>query len=83
MPYMLHPLWKTSLSSLSEDELWEHYETCLRAFDWYYSYSDDHGVYQAGTEQQAHVHALRTKLTEVDADRANALYEKHSPWTKG
>ncbi len=80
MPYFLHALWKTDLKELSEADLWEHYEKCLKAHDWTYQYSDDHGVWRAGTEESDHLSAIR-KLTEADdKDRSDKLYWRHCFW---
>lgn len=80
MPYFLHPLWKTTLGSLTEEQLWEHYDKCLRAHDWTFEYSDDHGVWRAGTEERDHIAAIRKILSESDEDAANKLYWKYSPF---
>ena len=80
MPYYLSPLWTTKLNGLSEDQIWDHLEVCLKAFDWTYNFSDDGGVYRAGVEQNNHLDAVMKYCRELDEDRANTLYYKHSFW---
>lgn len=80
MPYFLAPLWKTNLSSLSETELWDHFEKCLKVHDWTYSFSDDHGVWIAGKEQKDHLNKILGELRSIDADRANKMYYEACPW---
>jgi hypothetical protein len=80
MPYSLAPLWKLDINSLSEEELWEHFEKCLKAHDWTYDYSDDHGVWRAGEEQTTHLHAVLTIARKYDRERAVNMYNSANPW---
>lgn len=80
MPYFLAPLWTTDPTELSEEEMWEHYERCLKAHDWMYMMSDDGGVYRAGEEQRNHIALLFEHLRLKDQPRTENLYNKHAPW---
>jgi hypothetical protein len=80
MPYFLAPIWKTTLDSLSNEELWVHFEKCLKAYDWYYSTTDDHGVWRAGEEQNEHLQAVSDRVRELDRERADRIYCKACPW---
>lgn len=80
MPYVLAPLWKTKISSLSEEERWEHLQVCLKAYDWYYAMSDDHGVWRSGEDQRAHLEQLMETLAKTDGERVQEMYDKASPW---
>jgi len=80
MPYFLAPLWNTTLTSLNEEELWDHFEKCLKAHDWTYNYSDDHGVWRAGEEQAAHLNKVLEGVRAVDRERADRMYYGACPW---
>lgn len=80
MPYFVALLWKTDITSLSENELWRHYERCLAAHDWTYEDSDDHNVWLAGMEQSNHLLRVRQAVSKLDKQRADSLYNEKCPW---
>lgn len=80
MPYYLAEIWKTDIDQLTTPELWEHYEHCLKAFDWTYNFSDDHGVWESGREQESHLESVRHILEQIDDTRADDLFYKYSFW---
>lgn len=80
MPYFLAPLWTKTLGSVTDEQLWEHYEKCLAAYDWYFAMSDDQGVWRAGQEQRDHLEAVMERLKQIDEDRTIELYTQASPW---
>ena len=44
---------------------WEDYMDKLRKHDWYYEYSDDHGVWRRGSDERDQ---LRRLQEEIDSD---------------
>ena len=80
MPYYLTDLWKEDFHEMNNEQLWKHYEDCLKAHDWTYSYSDDHGVWQAGEDQYDHLKHVKLIAEELDREKAQKLYWKHSFW---
>ena len=52
----------------------------LENHDWFYSYSDDHRVWQKGRDQSADINTLLNKAKELGyGDAASELYQKHIP----
>lgn len=80
MPYFLAPIWKTALEPMAEEELWDHYKKCLRAYDWYYIMSDDNDVWQAGEDQYNHLRRVAERVHRFDRKRADKLYCSACPW---
>lgn len=80
MPYFLADLWKVSLTHLTEDEVWAHYEQCLKEHDWTFNYSDDAGAYRAGQDQASHLEKVRTYCSSLDKELADQLFFKYSFW---
>jgi len=72
-------LWLIDVSTLSTDELWEHFEACLKVHDWYFAMSDDHRYWIAGIAQRNHLDECVKRLNDVDASRKDALLEKYRP----
>ena len=78
MPATLRDVWKADFHEMDNDELWNHYEDCLKAHDWTYDFSDDHQVWQVGNEERKHLLGVKALLEDVDRDNANTLYWKYS-----
>lgn len=56
----------------------EKFEEMLKNHDWYYEYSDDHGVWQAGRRSKGEVMAELTRLKNTEmSQRAIELFEKY------
>ena len=72
-------MWKIDLTTLSNDELWEHFEQIVKAHDWWFAMSDDHRVWVNGTAQQAHLTECSNILGELDASRRDSILEKYAP----
>ena len=52
----------------------------LEKHDWFYSYSDDHTVWQKGRDQSSDINTLLNKAKELGyGDAASELYQKHIP----
>jgi len=51
--------------------------------DWYYAYSDDHGVWQRGLDA---ANVLTDKMNELKdlgfGPQVDALWDTHCPWAK-
>jgi hypothetical protein len=64
---------------MHRDDIWANLEDHLKTHDWYYAFSDDHRVWQAG-EQARHVLLdLLNDANKVDADKARALFRRYAP----
>ena len=63
--------------SIIDETNWESFEHLLKIHDWYYSYSDDHRVWQRGQTAEDTLQRRFRSLKEVDAPRAQALYDKY------
>lgn len=58
-------------------DLADHMDT----HDWYYTYSDDHGVWQRGVESAKQMTAKMNELKELGfEDLVDELWETHCPW---
>lgn len=58
-------------------DLADHMDT----HDWYYTYSDDHGVWQRGVESAKHMTAMMNELKELGFEaQVDELWETHCPW---
>lgn len=68
---------------MTEDELWVHYHDCLQCMDWTYHFSDDHGVWQAGSEKEKHLIGLRKIVKRFDEEIADLLWNTYNPWLNG
>jgi hypothetical protein len=71
--------WKTDLTKLSNDELWEHFKELVKTHDWWFAMSDDHRVWVNGITQQAHLKECSNILGKLDASRRNSILEKYAP----
>ena len=80
MPSVLGRIWTQPIADLSEPELWELYEKCLKGHDWYYNYSDDHSVWRNGCTQSDRLTTLRGQLSDIDEARSNRMYWLACPW---
>lgn len=54
----------------------EMLELCLKHHDWYYQYSDDHRVWQAGRSAYARIQSLMAKVGEP---LATELFNRYCP----
>ena len=75
-----NPIFKIKFNELNEQELWKHYDQCLRQHDWGYEYSDDNRYWTNGTVESSYLGALKEKLKSIDKIRANNMYFMHSPF---
>ena len=78
MPHFLAVIWLLDPNELNEQELWEHYEECLRAFDWTYQASNDAEVWHIGQQQEDHLTQVRNRCSALDPTRAYKLYYRYS-----
>ncbi|MGW8177806.1 MAG: hypothetical protein ACWGQW_03315 [bacterium] len=62
-----------------ENDLVFAYEEALRKHDWYYTYSDDGGVFRAGENSSYRIRTLGKKIPEEDQKR---LWNQYCPWAK-
>ena len=54
-------------------------EAC-RSHDWFYNYSDDHRVWQKGSQESARISAMLKELKEHGLEEeANKIYDEHRP----
>tara|TARA_Y100000996_G_scaffold85987_1_gene59785 strand:- start:6277 stop:6549 length:273 start_codon:yes stop_codon:yes gene_type:complete len=52
----------------------------LEKHDWFYSYSDDHTVWQKGRDQRSDIRTLLNQANELGyGDAASEIYNKHVP----
>lgn len=63
-----------------EKDIWAIYEEALKHHDWTFQYSDDHRVWTRGMDQQHRIRDLKNLTDELDKDRSQKLYWKHSFW---
>lgn len=71
--------WTEDIDNKPEDERWSRYETMLESKDWFYDLHESAACFEAGLIQNEIIDRLRTQLSEIDKERADALYEKHMP----
>lgn len=58
----------------------ENFEALLKNHDWYFEYSDDHRVWQAGRVERGQIFQARKALIEQGLDKeVEELYNKYSP----
>jgi hypothetical protein len=69
---------ETNTSNMSNDQLWIHYESCLKLHDWSYDYSDDFYIWEIGSKERHHINNLLLKLGQIDSFKAQSLYDKYS-----
>ena len=56
-------------------------EECLKTMDWYYDYSDDHGVWKRGRDKAEEIRQLRNICCGLGLDHiAEELYKKYCPF---
>jgi len=79
MPRSINQNFKKATASLSNSELWEHYELCLKQHDWSYQYSDDFQVWRVGSDERTYLVNLCDKLGAIDNDRSTNLFAKYRP----
>ncbi len=74
MPRPKNQLFDKLLTGMSDEELWKHYEACLRAHDWEHHYTDDHQVWLLGRDEASYIAKLKQRVSALDIERAGALY---------
>lgn len=74
--------WNRDIEKLTEEELWEHYLFCLSRHDWYYTYSDDHRYWVAGTETEKVLNNVKAKCKALDEIKTTNLFNEYCPWMK-
>jgi hypothetical protein len=77
MPRPANPLFLKNYKLLPEDEVWAHYEACLKAHDWQYEYSDDYQVWNLGSDERSYLFRLDEYLSLIDRRRTVDLYKKY------
>jgi len=70
------------ISEASNEQMWKEYEQRLKKHDWYYEYSDDFRVWEAGSRSYDELERMRKKLMKIDSKRATELWDKYSPFSK-
>lgn len=72
---MQHP-WPFPTRTPEPTDEREQYEALLKAHDWFYEYSDDHRVWQAGVTERRRIQSMKQR---VDPD--GSIYAKYKPQT--
>ena len=75
MPRPANPLFSKDFKLMTQDELWQHYEACLKAHDWQHEYSDDYQVWSLGFDESTYIDNLGERLHRIDRKRTLSLYE--------
>ena len=55
----------------------EAFEEALKKHDWFYQFSDDHSVWQAGSAAAMQLAKLRAAASKIDKERADELYSQY------
>ena len=64
---------------VSAQELLNEYEALLRKHDWYFEYSDDHGVWSRGRAQVSRINSVSLQLkTRGLEEEAQKLFKKYA-----
>ena len=79
MPRPPHPKFNVNYSSLTGEELWNHYEDCLKYHDWSFQYSDDYSYFRLGKQERAYLISFCEKLKKLDDNRAVGLFNQYRP----
>lgn len=80
MSISVDSFWETNLEELSEQELWEHYEKCLKKHDWTYDFTEEEEIRQIGQTQFSHLAAARILVGTMDEKRATEMYFEYCPF---
>lgn len=73
-----NPLFAVKSHTLTLEQLWIHYEACLKSHDWNYEYSDDFRVWSNGRIQSDYIKHLVKVLSKHDEDKAKEMYNKYT-----
>lgn len=70
------------MSKMAEiDMMLQDLEEHMQVHDWYYTYSDDHGVWQRGHDSANSMTAKMNELKELGfVAEVDELWETHCPW---
>jgi len=61
-------------------QLLHDFKEACRGHDWYYDYSDDHRVWQRGSQQSANINSMLKELKEHGlGDEAEKIYDEYRP----
>lgn len=61
-------------------QLLHDFKDACRTHDWYYNYSDDHRVWQKGSQQSARISSMLKELKEHGlGDKAEEIYKEYAP----
>ncbi len=77
----LAPLWRRDTVTMSAEELFKHFEECLKAHDWTYSDSNNPECVSLGEQQRDVINRIFGRLDKIDATRANNIYTANQPHT--
>lgn len=57
----------------------DEYKQLIADYDWYYSYSDDHRVWQRGEASREKIKEVYQRLSDVDKQAAYTFFEEKKP----
>jgi len=60
-------------------EIWTDFEHRLKNHDWFYAFSDDHRVWQAGELSRSILLKLMQEAVKVDAYKARKMFARYAP----
>lgn len=60
-------------------EIWTDLEKRLKDHDWYYAFSDDHGVWQAGEKSRRVLLDLLGEAAKIDTPKARRMFKRYAP----
>jgi hypothetical protein len=60
-------------------EIWTDLEHRLQNHDWYYAFSDDHRVWQAGEASRRILLNLMSEAVKIDAYKARKMFARYAP----